>query len=58
MIQAGYKGSGINEVIWMGDVVNDSAKLRHRGKLERLSGKKGARLRAEAVASQKIVAGD
>lgn len=31
MIQAGYKGSGINEVIWMGDVVNEAAKLCHRG---------------------------
>lgn len=27
MIQAGYKGSGINEVIWMGNVVNEAAKL-------------------------------
>jgi class 3 adenylate cyclase len=31
MIQAGYKGSGINDVIWMGDVVNDAAKLCHLG---------------------------
>jgi class 3 adenylate cyclase len=31
MIQAGYKGSGINEVIWMGDVVNQAAKLCHLG---------------------------
>ena len=27
MIKAGYKGSGINDVIWMGDVVNHAAKL-------------------------------
>lgn len=27
MIQAGYSGSGINEVVWMGDVVNRASKL-------------------------------
>ena len=27
MIQAGYKGSGINDVIWMGDVVNSACHL-------------------------------
>jgi len=27
MIKAGYKGSGINEIVWMGDVVNLAAKL-------------------------------
>ncbi|NMB11052.1 MAG: adenylate/guanylate cyclase domain-containing protein [Firmicutes bacterium] len=27
MIKAGYKGSGINEVVWMGDVVNEASKL-------------------------------
>lgn len=27
MIKAGFKGSGINEVIWMGDVVNRATKL-------------------------------
>lgn len=27
MIKAGYKGSGINEVVWMGDVVNEACKL-------------------------------
>lgn len=27
MIKAGHKGSGINDVIWMGDVVNSAAKL-------------------------------
>lgn len=31
MIQAGFKGSSINEVIWMGDVVNEAAKLCHLG---------------------------
>ena len=31
MIQAGYKGSGINDVVWMGDVVNEAAKLCHLG---------------------------
>jgi class 3 adenylate cyclase len=31
MMQAGYKGSGINDVIWMGDVVNDSSNLCHQG---------------------------
>lgn len=27
MIKAGYKGSEINEIVWMGDVVNNSSKL-------------------------------
>lgn len=27
MIKAGYKGSGINDVVWMGDVVNQASKL-------------------------------
>jgi hypothetical protein len=27
MIKAGYKGSGINEVVWMGDVVNGGANM-------------------------------
>ena len=27
MIKAGYKGSGINDVVWMGDVVNDASHL-------------------------------
>jgi class 3 adenylate cyclase len=27
MIKAGYSGSGINEVVWMGDVVNKACKL-------------------------------
>ncbi|TCM92712.1 adenylate/guanylate cyclase family protein [Paenibacillus sp. BK033] len=27
MIKAGYSGSGINDVVWMGDVLNDAAKL-------------------------------
>ncbi|MFC5649021.1 adenylate/guanylate cyclase domain-containing protein [Paenibacillus solisilvae] len=27
MIKAGYNGSGINDVVWMGDVINETAKL-------------------------------
>lgn len=27
MIKAGYNGSGVNDVVWMGDVVNEAAKL-------------------------------
>jgi class 3 adenylate cyclase len=27
MIKAGYKGSGINDVVWLGDVVNESSHL-------------------------------
>ena len=27
MIQAGYKGSGLNDVVWMGDVVNQASNL-------------------------------
>lgn len=27
MIKAGYKGSGINEVVWMGEVVNEASNL-------------------------------
>lgn len=31
MIKAGYKGSGINDVVYMGDVVNQAAHLASRG---------------------------
>lgn len=31
MIKAGYSGSGINEVVYMGDVVNRAAHLAHEG---------------------------
>lgn len=31
MIKAGYKGSGINDIVWMGNVVNEAAKLCHLG---------------------------
>lgn len=31
MLKAGYKGSGINEIIWMGDVVNNASNLCHQG---------------------------
>lgn len=31
MIKAGAKGSGINDVVWMGDVVNEAAHLCHKG---------------------------
>lgn len=31
MLKAGYKGSGINDVIWMGDVVNEASNLCHEG---------------------------
>lgn len=31
MMKAGYKGSGLNDVIWMGDVVNESSNLCHQG---------------------------
>ena len=27
MVQAGYKGSGLNDIIWMGDVVNSASHL-------------------------------
>lgn len=31
MIKAGAKGSGVNDVVWMGDVVNEAAHLCHLG---------------------------
>lgn len=31
MMKAGYKGSGLNEVIWMGAVVNEASNLCHQG---------------------------
>ena len=31
MIQAGTKGSGVNDVVWVGDVVNEAAHLCHEG---------------------------
>ena len=27
MIKAGFKGSGINDVVWMGDVLNEASRL-------------------------------
>jgi class 3 adenylate cyclase len=38
MLKAGYSGSAINDVIWMGDVVNEASNLCHQGnKLGRAS---------------------
>ena len=34
MLKAGYSGSGINDVIWMGDVVNEASNLCHMGNKE------------------------
>lgn len=31
MLKSGYNGSGINDVVWMGDVVNDASNLCHQG---------------------------
>ncbi|PTB18263.1 adenylate/guanylate cyclase domain-containing protein [Trinickia symbiotica] len=31
MIKSGFKGSGINDVVWMGDVVNEASNLCHQG---------------------------
>lgn len=31
MMKAGYKGSGLNDVIWMGDVINYASNLCHQG---------------------------
>ncbi len=31
MLKAGYSGSGLNDVIWMGDVVNGASNLCHQG---------------------------
>ena len=31
MLKAGYKGSSINEIIWMGEVVNSASNLCHQG---------------------------
>ncbi|MBT2794786.1 hypothetical protein [Paraburkholderia strydomiana] len=31
MIKSGYSGSGLNEVVWMGDVVNHTSNLCHQG---------------------------
>jgi class 3 adenylate cyclase len=31
MIKAGHKGSAVHEVVWLGDVVNDAAKLSKHG---------------------------
>lgn len=31
MLKAGYKGHSINEIIWMGDVVNQASNLCHQG---------------------------
>lgn len=31
MLKAGFRGSGINEIVWMGDVVNNASNLCHQG---------------------------
>ena len=31
MIKSGFKGSGINDIVWMGDVVNEASNLCHQG---------------------------
>jgi class 3 adenylate cyclase len=31
MVKAGYNGSGINDIVWMGDVVNEASKLSSYG---------------------------
>ncbi|WP_051482095.1 adenylate/guanylate cyclase domain-containing protein [Paraburkholderia nodosa] len=31
MIKSGFNGAGINEVVWMGDVVNEASNLCHQG---------------------------
>jgi class 3 adenylate cyclase len=31
MVKSGYSGSGLNEVVWMGDVVNQASNLCHQG---------------------------
>lgn len=31
MVQAGYKGSGMNDVVWLGDVVNEASKYANWG---------------------------
>jgi class 3 adenylate cyclase len=33
MVQAGYSGSGLNEVVWMGSAVNGASNLCHHGNL-------------------------
>src|SRR5262249_24940481 len=34
MLKAGFKGSGINDIVWMGDVVNEASNLCHQGNKE------------------------
>jgi hypothetical protein len=34
MLKAGFKGSGINDLIWMGEVVNEASNLCHQGNKE------------------------
>lgn len=31
MLKSGYNGSGVNDVVWMGNVVNDASNLCHQG---------------------------
>lgn len=38
MIKAGYKGSGINEVVWLGDVINESSRLAGYGNSKWIDG--------------------
>ena len=38
MIKAGYSGSGINDLVWMGEVVNEASKLSSYGNKTQLDG--------------------
>ena len=38
MIKAGYNGSGINDIVWMGEVVNEASKLASYGNKTNLDG--------------------
>lgn len=31
MLKSGYSGSGINDIVWMGDAINDASNLCHQG---------------------------
>ena len=57
MVQAGLQGSGINEVIWMGDVVNEACKL---SGLDILYGQNGTiRINDSVYASlSEVISGD
>ena len=54
MVKAGYNGSGINDVVYMGDVVNKAAHLASRGGKKGMYGSRAPRVHMDDVFQQNL----